>query len=54
MRLDLRKAFSSYLIAYNASSRPGHIDYSLGHIDLLLPAELMEELAHNGDVNLAT
>lgn len=53
MRLDLRRAFSSYLIAYKASSRPGHVDYSLGRIDLLLPAEQMKELARNDDVDLA-
>lgn len=52
-RLDLRRAFSSYLIAYKASSRPGHVDYSLGRIDLLLPAEQMKELARNDDVDLA-
>ena len=52
--LHLHRSYPSYLVAEQACSRSGHVDYCLNRLDLLLPAEQVQELTRKNDVNLAT
>ena len=52
--LDLHRLHPSYLVAEQACSRSGHVNYLLNRLDLPLPAEQMQELRRKYDVNLAT